>query len=166
MSVSFLPFLLFSDRDHEGLAVYLADLGLHVIDAAHQLRRDDLLRQTLRPNAPVLHGDDLVTVVERLVDIVQHHDDRDAELAVQPPDQPQNLQLVADVGRFRGLAPAAGDGGGRGTPGRDIPDTRLVTTNPALKKQAARGPLPSSFFYSGSIACARAVCKPRLVTPV
>src|SRR5690606_29619415 len=66
-------------------------------EPGEQLRRQDLRRGAIADDAAVTHGDDPVADARGLVDVVQHHDDGAAFLAIQAIDQLHYLELVGDV---------------------------------------------------------------------
>src|SRR5690606_23322011 len=78
------------------------DHRLQAEDLADEFGRDDVPGGALRDDPALLHGDQAVRVPGRLVEVVQHGDDRTAPGAVrgrgrQLSYQVQDFDLVGDV---------------------------------------------------------------------
>ncbi|KGW79204.1 hypothetical protein Y046_3876 [Burkholderia pseudomallei MSHR2990] len=74
-----------------GLEHRHAERRLQVTRLEHRIGR------ALRDDPPGAHQHDLVAVRGRLVEVVQHPDDREPARAIEPPQLAQDVELVMDV---------------------------------------------------------------------
>ena len=79
------------------------DIGVQAEDLLHEGGVDHLAGGADGGDAPVLHGDHVVGVAGRQVDVVEHHDDRRAPAPVEVGEQVEDLHLVGQIEEGRRL---------------------------------------------------------------
>ena len=81
----------------EGLALDLEDLEIHVVDLREHLLVHHLAHRA-KPGHPAIDkGADVVRVKGRVVDLVQHEDDRLAQIIAEAADDLHHVRGVVDV---------------------------------------------------------------------
>ena len=127
------------------------DERVEVEDLADELARDDLVRRAARDEPAAAQREQVVGVAGGEVQVVQHHDDRGAALAVEVGEQVEHLDLVA---RRRGRSSARRAAGCR-SPGRAPSRSRPAGAGRRTARRPARS--ARSAMPVASSACATTV---------